>query len=257
MNRLTAILLSPPVQRTCAPGYRQLKQGFRRGYIDRLHREFPDLHDGVIETISRVRHATMTGPARVAALCAAVEYVVHGKIPGVIAECGVWKGGSMMAAALTLRRLEAERELYLFDTFEGMTPATSADKDLRGRSVSERMGPYNYSQLCVSLDQVAANLASTGYRDSLIHYVRGPVERTLPENAPEQIALLRLDTDWYESTRHEMEILFPRLSTGGVLIIDDYGEWQGARRAVDEYFADYPVLLNRIDYTGRIMVKLP
>jgi hypothetical protein len=68
---------------------------------------------------------------------------------------------------------------------------------------------------------------------------------------------LRLDTDWYESTKHELVHQYPKLSVGGVLIIDDYGHWQGARQAVDEYFNDnrLPILLNRIDYTGRIAIK--
>ena len=96
-------------------------------------------------------------------------------------------------------------------------------------------------------------MASTGY--GTVKYVVGPVEETIPSNAPEQIALLRLDTDWYESTRHEMQHLYPRLSDGGVLIIDDYGHWQGARRAIDEYFAGQPTLLSRIDYTGRLAIK--
>ena len=90
-----------------------------------------------------------------------------------------------------------------------------------------------------------------------VHFVPGPVEQTLPDHAPDPIAILRLDTDWYASTRHELEHLFPRVAPGGVLIVDDYGHWEGARRAVDEYFArsDDRILLQRIDYTGRIGVK--
>ena len=82
-------------------------------------------------------------------------------------------------------------------------------------------------------------LHGTGYPPERIHFVRGPVEETLPAGAPDEIALLRLDTDWYESTRHELEHLYPRLAAGGVLLVDDYGHWEGARKAVDEYFADH------------------
>jgi hypothetical protein len=98
---------------------------------------------------------------------------------------------------------------------------------------------------------------ATGYPAERVHLVRGPVEETLPAAAPERLALLRLDTDWYASTRHELEHLYPRLVDGGVLIVDDYGHWQGARQAVDEYFAGTapPPLLHRIDYTARIGVK--
>jgi hypothetical protein len=83
------------------------------------------------------------------------------------------------------------------------------------------------------------------------------VERTVPAAAPPALALLRLDTDWYESTRHELEHLYPRLSAGGVLIIDDYGHWKGSRRATDEFIAATPDfgLLSRIDGTGRLAIK--
>ncbi len=100
-------------------------------------------------------------------------------------------------------------------------------------------------------------MASTGYPEERLHFVKGKVEETIPGDLPGKIALLRLDTDWYESTRHELEHLWPLLVPGGVLIIDDYGHWAGARRAVDEFFADRvdAPLLNRVDYTARVGVK--
>jgi len=107
------------------------------------------------------------------------------------------------------------------------------------------------------LDRVRRNVLATGYPAERVHFIQGKVEDTLPANAPDRIALLRLDTDWYESTHHELTHLYPRLSPGGVLIIDDYGHWQGSRLAVDEFFAAraYTPLLGRMDYTGRMMVK--
>jgi hypothetical protein len=100
-------------------------------------------------------------------------------------------------------------------------------------------------------------MASTGIDAGRLHFVKGPVEETIPASVPERIALLRLDTDWYESTRHELIHLFPRLAAGGVLIVDDYGHWRGCRRATDEYFEQTGVhiLLHRVDYTGVIGVK--
>ena len=110
-----------------------------------------------------------------------------------------------------------------------------------------------------SVDRVRAAVESTGYPRERIHLVPGMVEDTLPAEAPEQVALLRLDTDWYASTKHELEQLYPRLTPGGVLIVNDYGHYEGARRAVDEHFAatGERVLLNRIDYTGRVAVERP
>jgi hypothetical protein len=107
------------------------------------------------------------------------------------------------------------------------------------------------------LEQVKEVMVATGYPKEKMHFVRGRVEDTVPGSAPDTISLLRLDTDWYESTKHELTHLFPRLSRSGVIIIDDYGHWKGARKACDEYFADQrvPILLTRIDYTARIAVK--
>ena len=103
-----------------------------------------------------------------------------------------------------------------------------------------------------------ANIRSTGYPEQRVHFIKGPVEQTIPVHPPvPAIALLRLDTDWYESTKHELEHLFPLLVRGGIMILDDYGHWQGARQAVDEYLERLPhsYYLHRIDYTGRLLVK--
>ncbi len=219
----------------------------------------PDTPEEFNQLYGRVRAFTMTSVERLYALHEAVRYVVSAEVPGDIVECGVWRGGSSMMAALTLLQLEARRRIWLYDTFEGMPPPGKDDVRFSGESAESLLesadrapGAWN-EWAWATLDDVRDNMASTGYEE--FEYVAGPVEDTIPANAPAQIALLRLDTDWYESTRHELEHLYPRLAEGGVLIIDDYGHWQGARRAVDEYFARRPILLNRIDYTGRIAVK--
>ena len=179
-------------------------------------------------------------------------------------ECGVWKGGSMMAAALTLLDLKRQdRDLYLFDTFEGMPKPTEEDVHYTGTPASVafaklQTGEDSSAECASPLEEVQNTMRLTGYDSKKIHYVQGKVETTIPGQAPEKIALLRLDTDWYASTKHELEHLYPRLSPSGVLIIDDYGDWQGARKATDEYLAKHAptLLLNRIDYTGRIALKI-
>lgn len=107
------------------------------------------------------------------------------------------------------------------------------------------------------MEEVSANMSNTGYPASQINLIKGPVEETIPSIIPEKIALLRLDTDWLASTRHEMIHLFPRLVQGGIIIIDDYGHWKGSRQAVDEYLSEHNIrlFLSRIDYSGRIGVK--
>lgn len=236
-----------------------------RGFdVVRYHEMPADLDPLVAETIREVRPYTLTSVARLTALCDAVHYVARNQVRGDIVECGVWKGGSMMAVARTLIQLQDQsRHLYLFDTYEGMTPPSEKDVSAQGQTASDLLSKQDkedpHSVWCAApLDAVRNVMAGVGYDAAKVHFVQGRVEDTVPGMAPERIAILRLDTDWYESTKHEMEHLFPRLVPGGVLIIDDYGHWQGARQAIDEYIRDnkLQILLHRIDDTGRSAIKV-
>src|ERR671931_415879 len=224
---------------------------------------FPvDFDEADRELCRRVGPYTMTTPPRIFALARAVDYVVARELPGAIVECGVWRGGSMMAVALTLLRLGVtDRELYLFDTFEGMTEPGEEDVKHTGERAADALAESARDSniwAIATIEEVREAVLGVGYPEARIHFVQGPVEETLPEQAPPESALLRLDTDWYASTKHELVHLYPRLASGGVVIVDDYAYWQGAKKAVDEYFAANaaPLLLNRVDYTARIAVKL-
>lgn len=210
----------------------------------------------------------MTSVPRLQAVIDAVRYCVARDVSGAFAECGVWRGGSVIAMLLTLLELDAvDRDVFLFDTFEGMTQPTEHDVSLTDEPATatwseataraERAWPEMFGSEVFSEQEVRTAVLGTGYPADRLHFVRGRVEDTIPARAPERLALLRLDTDWYESTRHELVHLYPRLEPGGVLIIDDYGHWRGAQKAVDEYFATEaaPVLLHRTDYTGRTAIK--
>ncbi len=223
----------------------------------------PDFDEAVVDTIRRVAPFTSTSRERLYALCKAVEYVVDNRIPGDIVECGVWRGGSMMAVAHTLLRLgDTHRNLYLFDTFAGMPEPGEKDISFWNEPASitwKKLTRDATTEWCYApLDEVQTNMYSLGYDKVKIHFVKGRVEDTIPVQAPQQIALLRLDTDWYVSVRHELLHLFPRLSQFGVIIVDDYGHWKGAREATDEYLREYGIklLLSRIDYTARVGVKV-
>jgi O-methyltransferase len=230
--------------------------------------DLDNLDDADRAIVERALPFTMTGILRLQALVDAVRHLERARVPGTFAECGVWRGGSVVAMILTLQELgTTDRDIYLYDTFEGMTEPTEHDvspidppaletwREAEGRR--ERPWSQVFDPAAFNEDAVRATVAETGYPLEHLHLVSGPVEETLPGSAPGELALLRLDTDWYESTRHELVHLYPRLVDGGVLIIDDYGHWEGARRAVDEYFAEHgpAPMLTRIDYTGRIAVK--
>jgi O-methyltransferase len=217
-----------------------------------------DFDPEFLEIYRRCSPFTMTSIERMYALYQATRYVVEHEVPGDVVECGVWRGGSSMLAAMTLDRAgDRQRALHLFDTFEGMTRPTQEDG---GEAFAEwsRLQDDDVNRWCyAALEEVEANMRSTGIAAERVRLVQGRVEDTIPEAAPTSIAILRLDTDWYQSTYHELCHLFPRLSPEGVLIIDDYGRWDGARQAVDQYFDETGerILLNRIDPTGRIGVR--
>jgi hypothetical protein len=227
-----------------------------------LAEQFPDFAQTTLETIRCVMPFTMTSPERIAAFCDAVRYVVDRCVPGAIVECGVWRGGSVLAAIRTLLELDRDdRDFWLYDTFDGMTEPTHVDVDFLGRTAAQLLAKADRrdarSVWCQSrLEQVQRLLVDSSYPPDRLNFVQGRVESTIPYQVPDQIAILRLDTDWYESTKHELNHLLPRLRPGGILIVDDYGHWEGCRRAVDEYFREHqvPMFLHRIDYTGRIGV---
>lgn len=219
--------------------------------------EIPAVPDADREIIRACRPCSMASQERILAVINAVDYVIKAGIPGGFVECGVYKGGCSMAAAMTyLRAGRTDVDLHLFDTFEGMPEATDDDFYLKDGTPAEAMFPDE--AWCYASDaEVRSNMERTGYPMNRVRLVKGKVEDTIPATAPEQIAVLRLDTDWYSSTRHEMEHLYPLLSPGGVLIIDDYGHWSGSQRAVDEYLEanGIALLLARTDYTGRMAIK--
>ncbi|MCW2500487.1 MAG: methyltransferase [Frankiales bacterium] len=223
-----------------------------------------DLDAETAETVRAVAPYTLTGPERIAALVDAVRYVVRAEVPGALAECGVWRGGSALAVLRTLVSLGVtDRDVWLYDTFTAMPSPTDRDVDLHGNTAAEYHAQYAADPSVLDpaydylpLPEVRAVLLATGYPEERLHLVQGLVEDTVPAQAPDQLALLRLDTDYYTSTRHELEHLAPRLSPGGVLLVDDYGHWRGSRDAVDEWMTTlpHPLLLQRIDYTARLVV---
>lgn len=224
--------------------------------------KFPaDFDEKARDMIRSVKPWTMTSPEKLNALILAVRYVVRHQIAGDVVECGVWRGGSMLTIAKTLiENGDTTRDLHLYDTFEGMSEPTEHDKRHDGKSAAEMLAASDKSSgvwAYASLEDVRETMAQAPYPAERIHYYKGKVEDTIPgDSLPEQISILRLDTDWYESTRHELQHLWDRLVPGGVLLLDDYGWWEGAKRAVDEWLEEtnIPLLLIRMD-EGRVAVK--
>ncbi|MFM2374275.1 MAG: hypothetical protein RLZZ234_270 [Candidatus Parcubacteria bacterium] len=221
---------------------------------------YPDLEKAFLELQKTVAPYTMTHLLSQYAMYKATKYVLAHNIQGDIVECGVWRGGVSMVVASVLKEAGSTKQMYLYDTYEGMSVPTEHDKRYDGMDAAGRFNSWKRdngeSAWCyASLEEVTHNMETIGYPH--VTYVRGKVEDTIPHTMPQSIAILRLDTDWYESTKHELEHLFPLLVPGGVLVLDDYGQWEGAKKAYDEYAKAHGVriFLNRIDHSARIGIK--
>ena len=231
-----------------------------RIHPDRRPRPFPEATDEELELCSKFKPYTRTSRERQWTLLRALEYVERRGMPGDIVECGVWQGGNMMMAKAFLKNSAIKRRFWLFDTFEGMAAPTDHDKASDGRdaaSLYQARRKENRTEWCFApLSDVTENFRRHALLDDAVVFRKGMVEDTLKaSDLPEEIAILRLDTDFYESTKVELDVLYPRLKAGGVLIIDDYGNWLGARKAVDEYFAESGPLFLPVDSSLRMAVK--
>lgn len=222
-----------------------------------------DFTKDFVEIYEKCKNFTMTSLESMFSLYKSIEYISRNGIAGDIVECGVWRGGSMMICALTLLKMkDTKRKLYLYDTYQGMSEPTH--HDVRSYDGFEARIKYDLFKkkgekwVYTPLEKVKENLYSTKYpKDNLI-FVEGKVEDTIPNIIPENISLLRLDTDWYESTYHELKYLYLKLSVNGILILDDYGHWKGAKEATDKYIEEKNLkfFLHRIDKTSRLAIKL-
>lgn len=220
----------------------------------------PDMarDDVFMDLFNHVKSYTMTSVEALYALYASVNYILDRKIPGDFVECGVWRGGSSLLIALILKqRNVCDRAVHLYDTFTGMPMPTHHDIDKYGRSGLEMMQQYSdeVGWCYAPLSEVKSVFEAESFQFP-INFIEGDVMATLPQQCPASVSLLRLDTDWYESTALEYEILYPVLAPGGVLIIDDYGVWAGSRKATDDFFQSQPrPLIVRVDKEVRIAVK--
>ena len=192
-----------------------------------------------------VKPNTMCSKQQISELCTALEKVFSKEIKGDIIECGTWRGGLACIMLKYIVNNDSNKKLFIYDTFEGMAKPGDNDVDPEGakagdyfKTVADNTGET--SNWCrAGIDIVTDNLKKVKIEHSKHTFLcKGKVEDTLPvkENVPDKIAFIRLDTDWYQSTKIELETFYPLLSVGGIIIIDDYNYWQGQKKAVDEFF---------------------
>jgi len=230
-----------------------------------IEQEFPDSNNFEKELFDIISEYTMTSHERIFALMKSINFVKHNNVDGDFVECGVWRGGNLILFQKFVEKYNLSKKIYAYDTFEGMSEPDKIDETFKGESSIDLLNKLykkkvdrkkNILIADCSIEQVQENFKKFSNKNNLI-CVKGPVEKTLDikENLPNKISILRLDTDWYSSTKKELEVLFPLLEKNGILIIDDYGFWKGARKAVDEYFENKNVTMFKIDFTGRMIIN--
>jgi len=233
-----------------------------------------DFDNDLLEIYQKVKDLTTAPPARVMALIQSVQYIEDNNIEGDYVECGVYMGGGALIIALTMEKFypNSNRKIWLYDTFSGMPMPSEYDIKYKFNSsrnsynkiqAIDKVNRYNITDdssdwVNCPLDNVQNNIFSnTTYNHNNFKFIEGKIEDTIPLHTPNKIALLRLDTDFYESTKHELLHLYPKLEINGILIIDDYGVWKGCKKAVDEYFSErkIKIFLSRIDFSSRSAIK--
>ena len=214
------------------------------------------------EILKKIKEFSMCSIPNHWAILQSIKYIASNKIDGDFVEAGVFKGGNLILMNYLNNKLTLSKKIFAYDTFEGMPEENKDfDFDIKNKSATDTRKAYKKNEWCyASLNEVQNNLSKfdKNYQDNLV-FVKGKVEQTLDNenNIPKKISLLRLDTDFYESTKKEMEVLYPRLQNKGVLIIDDYGHWKGSKKAVDDYFKNDLnfKFFHRIDYASRLYIK--
>ena len=202
---------------------------------------------------------SMTNVERMWSLIQSFHHIRQESLKGDFVECGVWKGGNIILLKKLIQKFNLKKNIYGFDTFEGMVEPSFYDVNYNNKSAKKMFDEHVEKKIgfaMCSLEDVKKNIKKNTNIDN-IFLIKGKVENTLrnKQKLPKKISILRLDTDFYESTKIELEVLFPRLVKGGVLIIDDYGFWKGAKKAVDEYFCDYRQFFHYIDHSCRLLIK--
>jgi len=209
--------------------------------------------------INKCLQYSMTNFERMWSLIQSFHHVRQESLVGDFVECGVWKGGNIILLKKLIEKFNFKKNIYGFDTFEGMVEPSFYDVNYNNKSAKKMFDEHKKKDIgfdMCSLDDVKRNIKKNTKTDN-IFLIKGKVENTLKnkKKLPKKISILRLDTDFYESTKIELEILFPRLVKGGVLIVDDYGFWKGAKKAVDEYFCDYRQFMHYVDHSCRLLIK--
>lgn len=233
-----------------------------KDWMKKMENLIVEASDEEIGEFEKINKISLTSLPNKWSLIQSLKHVKNNNLPGDIVETGVFKGANLILINNFLKKFHIDKKIFAYDTYSGQSEPTDLDFDIKGTSMKKKFSDYkkkNLAPVYCSLDDVKNNIEKYSQNDlDQLIFIKGKVEDTLVEekNLPSKISLLRLDTDFYESVKISLEILYPRLVSGGVLIIDDYGHFKGAKIAVDNFFKDKKnIWMHRVDYTCRLIIK--
>ena len=244
-------------------GYRLIKIQKNKNWSE----DFVGISQFEKKTLETCSNFSMTGFDRMFFLIKAINQIHIDNVEGDFVECGVWRGGNLILFQKLIEKLNIKnKKIFAYDTFEGMTTPGNSDFSVNNEKAlniinnlkKKNIDPAKNIVLAkCDLENVKYNYYKNTKKNNNLILIKGDVEKTLKikKNLPKKISILRLDTDWYKSTKIELETLFPLLSKNGILIIDDYGYWKGSKKAVDNYFKKKQINLIKIDFTSRYLFK--
>jgi len=230
----------------------------KNNFMDRNHEFIAEASEEKLEMINSFEKISLTSKTNLWSIFQSIEYINNKNIAGDIVECGIYNGFTIAFMNQILIKNYLDKVIWGYDTFEdGFLKETISDKDIL--TIKKKVFNIdNDKTKFFTLEEVILNIKKfSEYNDDKFRLIKGDIIKTLDseENIPKKISFLRLDTDLYETTKKQLEILYPRLTPGGILHIDDYGWMGGVRDAVDEYFKDQKIWLHRVDMTCRYLIK--
>ena len=234
----------------------------KKGWSERVENLIVEATKQDLNKFEKIEHLSLSSPPNKWSLLQSLKYIKENNIDGDIVETGVYKGANLILINDFIKRYNLKKNIFAYDTYSGQPDPSELDHDLKGTSMIKKFNDFkkkNIIPVFCSLEDVKTNIIKYSEYDlNNFIFVKGKVEETLDikKNLPSKISLLRLDTDFHDSIKKSLEILYPILSRGGVLIIDDYGHFKGAKIAVDNFFKEQKnILMHRVDYTCRLIIK--
>lgn len=233
-------------------GYEIVK---KNNYFDRKSNFIAEASIKEKKILNHFRKISLASELNLWSIYQSLIYIKKNEIQGDLVECGIYNGSTLSFIGKICNELNISKNIWGYDTFDGfvLNSITENDTDLKtGKQII-----YKNDDIFFSIEQVIENIKSNDNDFDKYKLIKGDILKTLDHenNLPKKISFLRLDTDIYSTTKKQLEILFPRLVTGGILHIDDYGWCPGVRKAVDEYFENSNIWLHRVDFTCRYLVK--